>query len=458
MPQILIIDDNEQIRRAIEKFLVKLGHSAHTARNGEEGLNVLRDNTIELVLTDLKMPVMTGIEFLESLKAEGLDVPVILLTGHGNVDSAVKAMKLGAADYLSKPLQFDELAVRIDRLLEKKALKAENSRLRSALKSRNNYKRIVGKSSQMRRLFETMGPLASDGNISVFIYGETGTGKELVAKSLHYSGPRSDKPFVAINCGALPEQLLESELFGHEEGAFTDARATKIGLFETANGGTLFLDEIDSMPPGVQVKLLRAIEEKTIRRVGGTSDIPLNIRIVCAANSRLDELSESGRFRSDLYFRLAVATLELPPLRTRNGDVFLLADHFAGKKRQGGNNRITFSGQVKDLFASHLWPGNVRELENLVELLSVTNPGNEIQLEDLPPNALKPKQNPTIESRFENSSDLKSATRDLVEDFEKRFILDKLNSNQWNVSKTAAMIGLSRAALHTKIKQYGLRQ
>ena len=305
----------------------------------------------------------------------------------------------------------------------------------------------------MREVIEQLKLMANDSGISVLIVGETGTGKELVARSIHYSGPRSDKPFVPINCGALPEQLLESELFGHEKGAFTDARDTKIGLFEVADSGTLFLDEIDSMPVPLQVKLLRALEERTIRRVGGTRDIPLDIRLVCASSRNLEELVEAGEFRSDLFFRVAVATVELPPLRKREGDVVLLASHFASA---GNNNsRMSFSNEAVRTMTSYNWPGNVRELENLVQLLSVTHQTGTVEFKDLPEKLKRPAE------RFDlatESSDLKQATKHMVEKFEKAFIREKLTENRWNVSRTAKMIGLSRASLHSKIKEFGLKE
>ncbi len=452
MARILLIEDNVQARKAIEKFLLKKGHKTVACSNGQQGFDMLADNDFDLILTDLKLPHMSGIELLEKARNAGIHTPVILMTAHGSIESAVEAMKLGAEDFLSKPLQFSELEIRIERLLETSSLRSENARLRAEIAGQNGFGRIIGKSPAMMRAVKTLRLLSNDGNISVLIYGETGTGKELAAKALHYSGPRSQGPFVAINCGALPEQLLESELFGHEKGSFTDARSQKTGLFETADKGTLFLDEIDSLPLGVQVKLLRALEERSIRRVGGTADIALDIRLICASSRDLEALVELREFRADLYFRIAVASVNLPPLRKRNGDIPLLLDYFAGDKA----NSLDFSDEARKVLENYAWPGNVRELENLVELLKLTVKNRPVSISDLPDKILSVSDATPPGTGDYRGPDLKAATKSLTEDFETRFLRERLVRNRWNISKTAEEIGLSRAALHTKIKQYGL--
>jgi Nif-specific regulatory protein len=305
----------------------------------------------------------------------------------------------------------------------------------------------------MRQVFERVKPLSADRDISILIYGETGTGKEMFAKAIHQNSPRSDQPFVAVNCGAIPEHLLESELFGHEKGAFTDAKNTKTGLFETANGGTLLLDEIDSMPVNVQVKLLRVLEEREIRRVGGTTELPLDIRLIAAANRRLEEMVSTGQFRKDLFFRIAVAPVQLPPLRKRGGDIRLLIGYFLEKYNREKNKKISFSNEVYSVLETYDWPGNVRELENMVEMLVVTNPDGHLEESALPVISKSNDFDP-----FSASTDIKQATKSVVENFEKDFLLRHLESNRWNISKTAEEIGLSRAALHSKLKQYKLQQ
>ncbi len=455
MANILLIDDNSQIRRGIEKFLSKSGHSASVCANGSEAIAALGKSVFDLILTDLKMPVMSGIEFLEELSKRGIDTPVMVLTGHATIDSAVEAMKLGAADYLTKPLQLPELSIRIERLLERKSLEAENKRLQTELEWMFSFEGIVGKSGAMKSVFERLKPLAADRDISILIYGETGTGKEMFAKAIHYEGPRANKPFVAVNCGALPEHLLESELFGHEKGAFTDAHVRKVGLFEKANGGTIFLDEINSMPLGVQVKLLRAIEEREVRRVGGIDDIPFDVRFVTTSGGSLEELVESGDFRADLYFRIAVASVEIPPLRAREGDVALLIDHFSESGKTESSRNVTFSTDALDALDKYRWPGNVRELENLIELFSVTHAGQEIKPSDLKLRTARTA--PESGSEYNGTDDLKSASRKVAELFERKLIVEKLTAKKWNITRTAEELGISRAALHSKIKHFKLK-
>ena len=334
MPKVLIIDDEQQIRRVIELQLTKKGHETTVCKNGQEAIEVLSKENFDLVLTDLQMPMVTGIELLEHIKANKINVQTIVMTAYGSIETAVKAIKLGASDYLTKPLQLAELLVKVENILSKKQLIEENKRLKKQLIGNFQLGNIIGKSPAMLKVIEQLKPLANDKNISVLLSGESGTGKELIANSIHFNSPRAKKPFIAINCGALPEHLLESELFGHEKGAFTDAKDTKKGLFEAAHEGTLFLDEISSMPLEMQVKLLRAIEENEIRRVGGTTNISLDIRFITASNQDLEKLVKEGKFRHDLYYRLAVAIVEIPSLRERNGDVYLLTQNFLSKFNQ----------------------------------------------------------------------------------------------------------------------------
>ena len=457
MAKILLLDDEEQIRRAVELQLKKNGHEVELCENGQEGLDHLSRESFDLIITDLQMPEVTGIELLKSLKEKNITIPVIVLTGFASVESAVEAMRLGASDYITKPPQLDEIRLKVKNILANQELAQENKRLKKELSDKFGFDEIIGKSSVMLELFEKLKPLSNDRNISILLLGESGTGKELVAKAIHYNSPRANKPFVAINCGALPEHLLESELFGHEKGAFTDAKELKKGLFETANHGTLFLDEISAMPLEMQVKLLRAIEEKEIRRVGGTKEIPLDVRFVAASNQDLGELVEEGKFRRDLYFRLAVATVLIPPLRDRQDDICLLAAHFLGKFNKEKGKSVTIDTSVVEILEISDWKGNVRELENLIELLVVTVGSEQITISDLPKHIVE-SQNSHGVYMPSNENDLKSATRSVMEKFERRFISDHLIKNHWNVSKTSEAIGISRGALHSKMKEYKIEK
>ena len=446
MAKILVIDDEKQIRRVIELQLSKAGHEIILCANGKEGLDKLADCDFDLIITDLRMPKVTGIELLKELRDRKSKTPVIVTTAFGSVETAVEAMKLGAVDYLTKPLQLLELSLRVDGIFSKVQLIEENKRLRKELVGKFQMGKIVGRSPAMQRVVKQLRPLSNDGNISILLTGESGTGKELVANAIHYNSPRVEESFVAINCAALPDHLLESELFGHEKGAFTDAKELKKGLFEVADRGTLFLDEIASMPMNIQAKLLRAIEEGEIRRVGGTKNIPIDVRFIAASNSDLEKLVEKEEFRQDLYFRLAVATVKLPALRNRDGDIRLLTQHFLEGYNHEKDRDISLAPEVFRLLEKHSWQGNVRELENLVELLVVTSSEERVFIADLPENIGSSSNQ--RDDFFEVGQNLKAASRG----FERAFITKYLGENDGNISKTARVIGISRSALHVKIK------
>ncbi len=453
MANLLLIDDDSQIRRAIELQLTKGGHEVLPCADGQQALEEISVQHFDLIITDLQMPLVSGIELLKALNEKKIEIPVIVLTGFASVESAVEAMKLGASDYITKPPQLDEISLKVEKLLSRQELVEENRRLKSELEDRFQFEGMVGKSPAMLKFFEKLRPLAADGMISVLLLGESGTGKELAAKAIHYNSPRRAHPFIGINCAALPENLLESELFGHEKGAFTDARKQKQGLFEAANFGTLFLDEIGSMSLPVQVKLLRAIEEREIRRVGGTCNIPLDIRFIAASNQDLRKLVAEDKFRHDLFYRLAVANVKIPALRERTGDLRLLAKHFLDRFNHSKKKSVEISAELLKALESHDWQGNVRELENLIELLVVTAQGGNVSVSDLPENIV----NGSIRFDAANfGSDLKIASKQIVEQFEREFISNHLEKNQWNISKTAKMIGISRSALHAKITEYKL--
>lgn len=454
MARILLIDDESDIRRPIELHLKREGFEVAACRNGREGLDEFANGEFDLVITDIKMPELDGIALLKELRGGGSRVPVMMLTAFASVESAVEAMKLGADDYICKPPRLDEITIKARKLVESGSLAKENTRLKGELDRRFGLGGIMGESEALREQVERLRTLARDRDISVLILGESGTGKELFARAIHQSGPRAGKPFVAVNCAALPQTLIESELFGHVKGAFTGAASGKKGLFEAADGGTLFLDEISSMPSETQAKLLRALEEKEVRPVGGTDSKRVDIRLISAANRDLSEMVSDGSFRSDLYFRIAVATLEIPPLRVRDGDVRLLAQHFLDKFNEAKGRSARFGSGVLPILEGYTWPGNVRELENLVEMLVVTAPSDSIAPGDLPASLTGPRSERAKD--FDADGDLKEERGRIVAEFEKRFILENLEKNKWNVSKTAETIGLSRPALHSKMNEYGL--
>ena len=455
MAKVLLVDDEKAIRRVVNIHLKRFGYEVVTCKNGQEGLRALHDQDFDLIVTDLQMPKLNGIEFLTKIKEKHIRTPVIVLTVVDNVEKAVEAIKLGAADYITKPPRLEEITHRIEKILAQQSLIEENHRLKKALRGNFKLGNIVGKSRAMMRVFEQLKPLANDGNISILIVGESGTGKELTANAIHYNSPRAEGAFVAINCAALPENLLESELYGHEKGAFTGADKRKRGLFEIANGGTLFLDEISSMPLEMQAKLLRAIEERQIRPVGGTESVDLDLRIIAASNQNLEEMVREQKFRQDLYYRLAVATVELPPLRDRNGDVALLAIHFLDKFGREKDRKIGIDPEAMTRLKNYSWEGNIRELENLIRLLVVTTSSDQITLSDLPPKLMNSSSSkrPGLDSDG-ICTDLKAATKSIVSDFETKMITEQLQNNSWNISKTAVAIGISRVALHAKINEY----
>jgi DNA-binding NtrC family response regulator len=457
MAKILVLDDEQHTRRVIELHLRKQGHHVSSGKTGQEGLDLVARERFDLILTDLRMPSVSGMELLESIRQQGLSIPVIVLTAYATIESAVEAMKLGAADYIGKPPQLDEITIKVNKLLAHQTLFEENQRLKEELQGRFYLEGVIGHSRAISEVVEKARLLGRDPDIDVLLTGESGTGKELIARAIHNHSARAKSPFVAINCGALPENLIESELFGHEKGAFTGAAAEKKGLFEVAHQGTLMLDEIDALPLAMQVKLLRALDEHEIRRVGAIHNIPVNLRIISASNQSLEELVEQKLFRRDLYYRLAVGTIELPPLRERQGDVPLLLDHFLTKFNRAKHKSLTIEPDAVVQLESYGWPGNVRELEHLMEVLVVTAPSEVISIVSLPERFRRSK--PRVEIAIDSESltgDLKAATKEMTTKFEREFISRQLEKHRWNVTLTAQAIGISRAALHAKMKEYAI--
>jgi two-component system NtrC family response regulator len=454
METILIVDDEKNYLLVLSAVLEEEGYEVLTASSGPEALEIQKSSDLDLVLTDMKMPGMDGIEVLESIKARDADLPVIMMTAHGTIDKAVEAMQKGAYNYLLKPFDNERLILFVKKAIAVFQVVKENRRLRSAVESQYRFGNIIGKSRAMRDVFETIRKL-SHSNASVLIEGESGTGKELVAKSIHFNGPRRDNPFIAVNCSALAESLLESELFGHEKGAFTGAISSKKGRFELADRGTLFLDEIGELSANLQVKLLRVLQEKTFERVGGVRPIAVDIRVISATNKHLKEEMQAGRFREDLYYRLNVLQIAIPPLRERREDIRLLVDHFIQKYAAERKSAAPVTGvdqNVDRLFYEYSWPGNVRELENVIERVMILCPNQMITPDDLPRG---------FKSNVDNSLQLDGIPADAklyetLEIVEKALIERALKMTGHVQSHAANILGIGKSGLNQKIRKYNL--
>ncbi|MGE5807510.1 MAG: sigma-54-dependent transcriptional regulator [Nitrospirota bacterium] len=386
MSKILVVDDEQSLRDFLAIMLKKEGHDVVTAENGTHALNAVQSEIFDLVISDMKMPGIDGIGVLKSVKEISPETVVIMITAYATAETAVEAMKLGASDYIIKPFKVDELKLIINNSLEKRHLRKENILLKREIKSRAGFENFIGKSEAMEKIFTLIRQVAET-NSTVLITGESGTGKELVARAVHFNSPRKDGPFVTVNCGALPETLLESELFGYMKGAFTGAASNKQGLFEAANGGTIFLDEISATTPALQIKLLRVLQEREFMRVGGTAGIKVDVHIIAASNKELRMEVSKGAFREDLFYRLNVIPIHIPPLRERKEDIPPLVEFFLKKISRKEGDRVAVkkmeADAMKALMAYH-WPGNVRELENMIERLVIIAPGDSIGLEHIP--------------------------------------------------------------------------
>jgi two-component system, NtrC family, nitrogen regulation response regulator NtrX len=449
---ILVVDDEKDIRISLTGILEDEGYQVLTADNGIEALECARQELPDLVLLDIWMPGMDGLETLEKLKILFPQVTVIMISGHGTIETAVRATKLGAFDFIEKPLSLDKVLISVVNALRMKELRVENEELKRVVA--NEYE-MIGSAPVMTALREQIMRVAPT-TASVLVTGENGTGKELAARSIHYYSLRRDRPFVAINCAAIPEELIESELFGHEKGAFTGAVAQKKGKFDLADGGTLFLDEIGDMSLRTQAKILRIIQERCFERVGGTKLVTVDVRIIAATNKALDEEISQGRFREDLYYRLNVVPFRVPALRERCEDIPLLVQHFVAQfYRREGREPKTFHPEALGLLAGNDWPGNVRELKNIVERILIMTPGRTITAADVP----ELRGAPAMADFFEQRPDgipILGTLREAREGFEREFIIQKLEENDWNISRTAEVIELERSNLHRKIKSYGI--
>ena len=454
MPDILLVEDKESLRRVLRLTLEHAGYSVTEAADAREAMNEIGRVPHKIVLTDLRMPNGSGLDVLRAARAADGEVPVIVMTAYGSIDEAVQAMKDGAHDFLQKPVDSNHLLLLVERALEQSRLRTENILLREEWSKRYGFPRIIGESEAIKRSVAETQRVAQT-EATVLLLGESGTGKELFARAVHHLSNRRDKPFVAINCAAIPETLIENELFGHERGAFTGAGERRLGKFELASSGTVFLDEIGELPLAVQGKLLRVIEEKSVDRIGGRAPVPVDVRVVAATNKDLRGAVDNGEFRGDLFFRLAVFPIEIPPLRERDDDIVLLARHFAaqlGKELRG--REATLSDASVSALRTHRWPGNVRELENSIERACILADAVELEPRDLgfgSDEARDPKA-----FGFDTSGTLGEATARAVQLVERRKITETLAANDGNKSRAAEALGVSYKTLLTKIKDYNL--
>lgn len=448
---ILVVDDDRAHRTMLRTLLSGWGYTIVEADDGQVAIEKVHKQAFDMILMDIRMLKVSGLEALVGIKTYNPAIPVIIMTAYSSVETAVEALKKGAYDYLTKPLDFDELRLAMEKAMDHSRLKEENRLLRESLGSRFDRQNIIGRSTAMAKILETVAQVAPS-EATVLITGDSGTGKELIAGAIHFNSPRKDGPFVKVNCAAITETLLESELFGHEKGAFTGAHRLKEGRFRQADGGSLFLDEVSEMSMGMQVKLLRALQEREITRVGGEEVVKVDVRVIAATNKDLIQEIESERFREDLYYRLNVVTLNVPLLRERKDDIPLLAQHFLGTFAEKNRKQIKgFSPQAMDQLVKYDWPGNVRELMNAVERAVVLSRSEYLDEQDLPlviKDALSGEEK--IPSRYAVPADLP------LEDVEKATILKTLESTDGNKSEAARRLGITRKTLHKKLKKYGM--
>jgi len=446
---ILLIDDDQSLRRVIEFTLAEQGYGVRTASTGEEGLALFERERFDAVITDITMPGMSGIEVLKKVQTANPSLPVIVITAYGTVENAVEAMKLGAFDYITKPFNRDELRITLERALRLRKLERENTELRAAVIDRYRFEGVIGASEKLREVLDLAGRAAGS-DATVLVTGESGTGKELLAKGIHYTSERREGSFVAVNCAAIPETLIETELFGHVKGAFTGAVRDKEGKFELASGGTLFLDEIGDLRVDLQAKILRSLQERSVDRVGGGRPVAVDVRVIAATNKDLERAVKAGAFREDLYYRLSVVTLHMPPLRERREDIPLLAEFFARKFAKG--SAVSITDDAMAALAAYGWPGNVRELENVIERASVLKRGSEITAGDLPEK---------ITGRTGGVSDiiLNLPEEGLsLEELEKDLIIRALEKHKGNQTRAAEYLRITRPTLIYRMEKYGLKQ
>jgi DNA-binding NtrC family response regulator len=442
--KILVVDDDPEMGRLLSDFLQGEGFSVVTLEDSLQASRVLRGEEFDVMVTDLRMKGLKGLDLLDEAKKVAPLTPVIIITAFGTIESAIQAMKMGAYDYITKPFQMDEMALAIKKALENRLLKKEVWRLKKEVEERYHFHQLIGKSPAMQKIYDLIERIRDSSN-SVLITGESGTGKELVARAIHYSGSRKEGPFLAVNCAAIPETLLESELFGYKKGAFTDAKADKRGLIFEAAGGTLFLDETTEMPPVLQAKLLRVIEERKVRPLGDTNAYPIDVRIISASNRDMKEMIHQGKFREDLYYRLKVIDIELPPLRERREDILLLIQHFIGKFGKEPKKVTGVAEETIKILMNYSWPGNVRELENIIQRAITLSRTEVILPEDLPPSILQEADENLLEKGLRGKY--------TVGQLEKEYIRRVLIEVGGNKSKAAEILGMDRKTLYRKLEE-----
>ncbi len=457
---VLVVDDEKTLRTSLVMNLKLVGYNVTDIENPETALELIQDRVFDIVLCDLQMPEMDGLAFIEQCKATNPEIAIVLMTGYGSHDIAVEALRIGAYDYLSKPFDQDELILTLKKIEEREQLRSENATLKSEIDKQYSFANIIAKSKAMKDIFETIKRLTKY-NTTVLITGQSGTGKELIAKALHHNSPRKDKPFIAINCGAIPETLMESELFGHKKGAFTDASRDKKGLFEEADGGTLFLDEIGEMPIHLQVKLLRALQEQQIHRVGDEQPVNIDVRVIAATLRNLESDVKEGRFREDLYYRLNVVSLHLPALHERPEDIQVLVEHFMKKynKRLGLSIKEVGPDALKCLM-NYKWRGNIRELENCIERAMVLTESGKIDIDSLPESIQKAGGVNTSQSALDSDVSISGdvlSIKQHTKALEVQLIHKALKKTKGNRTKAAKLLEISHRALLYKLKEYDLK-
>jgi DNA-binding NtrC family response regulator len=444
--EILFVDDDRHILELVQQFLLHRGIPVTTTASAAEALQMVAETPYDVVFSDLMMPEMDGLELLKAIKSTRPETEVVIVTGHGSIESAIEALKAGGYDYLQKPINFDRLTILLERIWENKRLREENDYIKQRLKDRYKYDELVGISPRMQQVYEIIDRI-SMGTPTVLIQGESGTGKELVANVIHRNSQRRHKPFIPVNCGAISENLLESELFGHVKGAFSGAIRDTVGLFKAADGGTLFLDEIAEIPPSLQVKLLRALQEQRIRRVGDVREIPVNVRVIAATNKILEEEIEKQRFRKDLYYRLNVIAIHMPDLCEIKEDIPFLIHHFIRRfSRKNENRLLNVSQESMDILIKYQWPGNVRELENVIERAYALCVGDTIAPADLPPEI----------QNFGETLRVTETNFNLREN-EIRLIRQALRTTQGNKAETARLLGINLSTVYRKMDKYGIQ-
>ncbi|MBN2703911.1 MAG: sigma-54-dependent Fis family transcriptional regulator [Pontiellaceae bacterium] len=445
-PTVLIVDDEKSARDGLVRAL-RRDYNVLAAESGATALAILSERSVDVLLSDVRMPGMDGITLMQRALTTQPDLTCIILTAYGDVDIAVEAMKQGATDFMTKPIHLDKLEMVLARVLKARRIELENLQLRVQLDDKYGLENIIGRSPAMQEVFDTIRQVAAS-RATVLIQGESGTGKELVAKAIHQLSPRSKGPFVAVHCAALSENILESELFGHEKGAFTGAMERRIGRFEKADGGSLFLDEISEIDPSVQVKILRALEERQIERVGGDTPVDVDTRLIAATNRDLKGMVEKGEFREDLFYRLYVVVITLPPLRERQDDILLLLNHYLAVFNEENKKQIDgFTPAAYEVLSSYRWPGNIRELRNLVERMVVLARGSILDVQDIPIQ---------VREQVNGGGEIRVDADLTVDEMEKRMIIQTLEKTNGNRTRAAEKLGISRRTLHRKLNQYGL--